>query len=225
MRWQRITPTNDVVLVHDPRISWIAEDLAVRIEANHMGRLRSRRPQRDARVRQQCDKDQWATTSRAYRGTIPVARRMYTPWARISTGTFTCARPRVAIWRSTAPCELTTSSSSAWAPRLTRHRSDAGFGNAERKASAEGSSTSFQTVQSPVTCTGTLLGVLVPSPNWPAPLAPQVQTVPSSFRAREWLHPAAMVLRPVSELTGTGTLLLAVVPFPSWPKGLYSAPR
>jgi len=36
---------------------------------------------------------------------------------------------------------------------------------------------------SPLTCTGVVLFVVVPSPNWPLLLSPQAQTVPSDFRA------------------------------------------
>lgn len=40
------------------------------------------------------------------------------------------------------------------------------------------------------TLTGMFLFVFVPSPNWPWSLHPQVQTVPSDFRATVWYHPA-----------------------------------
>ena len=44
--------------------------------------------------------------------------------------------------------------------------------------------------------------VVVPSPNWPEPLKPQVKTRPDELRAKEWLLPKdkASILSPESRL-------------------------
>ena len=76
---------------------------------------------------------------------------------------------------------------------------------------------------SPLTGTGVLLLVVVPSPSSPAPLLPQARTVPSDSNAYASLLPPAMAVTPVSPLTGTGVLLLVTVPMPM-PSWLYPQP-
>src|ERR1700738_3821622 len=70
----------------------------------------------------------------------------------------------------------------------------------------------------PLTCTGSVLVISVPSPSWPRPLQPQVQTVPSDFRAAVWQSPADTSTNwPTSPLTWMGTSLLANVLLPNSP--------
>src|SRR3990172_4475124 len=68
----------------------------------------------------------------------------------------------------------------------------------------------------PLTCTGILLSVFVPSPNCPQSFNPHAQTVPSDFTARLWF-PAAMAMASLMPLTWTGILLLVLVPSPNCP--------
>src|SRR3990167_3763647 len=72
-----------------------------------------------------------------------------------------------------------------------------------------------------LTCTGVLLSVVVPSPNWPYLLLPHAQTVPSDFRARLRSPPQATAMTPLRPLTCTGALLSVVVPSPNWPYLLF----
>src|SRR3990167_5290784 len=67
-----------------------------------------------------------------------------------------------------------------------------------------------------LTCTGVLLCVVVPSPNWPYQLAPHAQTVPSDFTARLCPYPQDTAMTPLRLLTCMG-LLSVVVPSPNWP--------
>src|SRR6266487_4592687 len=73
----------------------------------------------------------------------------------------------------------------------------------------------------PLTCTGTGLSVVVPSPSWPSMFQPQHHTVPSVFSAHVWPRPSETVAQSVvCPLTWTGTGLWVVVPSPSLPKPL-----
>src|SRR5207249_1134607 len=71
---------------------------------------------------------------------------------------------------------------------------------------------------SPLTATGVVLLMVVPSPNWPAVLFPQALTVPSASNTRLWVLPAAMATTPLSPLTVSGVALFMVVPSPNWPE-------
>src|SRR5207247_1320942 len=74
---------------------------------------------------------------------------------------------------------------------------------------------------SPVTPTGVVRLVVVPSPSSPFPLKPQASTLPSDLSARLYsLPPAAMATTPLpapSPVTPTGVVRLVVVPSPSSP--------
>jgi hypothetical protein len=69
----------------------------------------------------------------------------------------------------------------------------------------------------PLTWTGTLLLIAALFPNLPLVLSPQVQAVPSPFKARLKSAPPATAVAPVSPLTWTGTLLFVVPVFPNSP--------
>ena len=76
-------------------------------------------------------------------------------------------------------------------------------------------------LEAPVTATGTLLSVVVPSPSWPYSLKPQHWTPPSVVSAQVWYAPAAIASTSLeAPVTATGTLLSVVVPSPSWPFSL-----
>src|SRR6266536_107850 len=71
----------------------------------------------------------------------------------------------------------------------------------------------------PLTCPGTGLSVVVPSPSWPSMFQPQHHTVPSVFSAHVWPRPSVTVAQSVvCPLSWTGTGLSVVVPSPSWPE-------
>ena len=70
----------------------------------------------------------------------------------------------------------------------------------------------------PVTSTGVLRCVFVPSPSWPLPLNPQHLTPPAVVRAQMWLPLAETAATPeVRPVTSTGVLRCVFVPSPSWP--------
>jgi hypothetical protein len=56
----------------------------------------------------------------------------------------------------------------------------------------------------------------VPSPSWPRSFAPQVQSVPSAFRAAVWRYVAEIWAKPPSPTT-TGRVRRTSVPSHSWP--------
>ena len=62
------------------------------------------------------------------------------------------------------------------------------------------------TLLSVVTGTADKRIVVVPSPNWPALLSPQAQTVASLFSASEWPKPAATRVNAPASGTRTGAL-------------------
>jgi len=63
--------------------------------------------------------------------------------------------------------------------------------------------------------------VVVPSPNWPAPLLPQHRTAPDPNTAHECDHPAETDATPDDKPdTPTGVNRLVVVPSPNWPSAL-----
>src|SRR5205823_5305990 len=72
----------------------------------------------------------------------------------------------------------------------------------------------------PLTGTGVVRRVWVPSPNWPKLLSPQATTEPSAFNARLWAPPAATAATPVRPVTRTGVERPTSVPFPNWPLAL-----
>src|SRR5205809_300665 len=59
--------------------------------------------------------------------------------------------------------------------------------------------------------------MVVPSPNWPYPLYPQAQTVPSLFSDMLRVSPLATATTPDRLLTPTAVLLPVFVPLPNWP--------
>ena len=67
------------------------------------------------------------------------------------------------------------------------------------------------------TCTGVSLFAVELLPSRPFEPWPQVHTVPSDFRATEWLAPAVIAVTPVRPLTCTGRFLLLVLPTPHSP--------
>src|SRR3990172_12358551 len=69
----------------------------------------------------------------------------------------------------------------------------------------------------PLTWTGILLSVFVPSPNCPRSFNPHAQTVQSDFTARLWT-PAAMATASLMPLTWKGILLSLLVPSPNCPE-------
>ena len=73
---------------------------------------------------------------------------------------------------------------------------------------------------SPVTVTGVVALVVVPSPSCPAALLPQQATVLLLRVAHVWSLPAVMVVTLVSPVTVTGVVALVVVPSPSCPEAL-----
>ena len=77
------------------------------------------------------------------------------------------------------------------------------------------------TPERPVTCTGSNLLVVVPSPSWPFAFYPHAHTVPSLLRATVWKPPAATAATPERPVTCTGGNRSVVVPSPSWPLPLY----
>src|ERR1017187_3454169 len=75
----------------------------------------------------------------------------------------------------------------------------------------------------PVTGTGLVRSVMVPSPNWPLPLAPIAHSVLSSFRNREWFCPAATDTTLLA--TDTGLFNARTAPSPNWPELLKPIPH
>src|SRR5438309_1625018 len=77
----------------------------------------------------------------------------------------------------------------------------------------------------PLTATGVVLFVVVPSPNSPSALCPQARTVPLLRSARACDRPAETAITLLRPVTVTGDRLLVVVPLPSSPKGLHPHAR
>src|SRR5438132_564130 len=74
----------------------------------------------------------------------------------------------------------------------------------------------------PLTITGAVDCVVVPSPSWPLPLAPQHRAEPPDISAHVKFPPAATAVAPFRPTTATGfATLTAYAPFPSWPSLLY----
>src|SRR2546425_446730 len=69
------------------------------------------------------------------------------------------------------------------------------------------------------TRTGVNRPVVVPSPSWPLPLAPQQYAAPAAVTPQVWAAPAvtAAKLTPAGACTSTGLDRSVVVPSPSWP--------
>src|SRR4029077_14459641 len=66
--------------------------------------------------------------------------------------------------------------------------------------------------------TGRFRSLVVPSPSWPAALAPQASGAPPCWMARLWKAPAAMVGNGVLGATGVPIeRRVSVGPIPSWP--------
>src|SRR6267378_3145761 len=75
----------------------------------------------------------------------------------------------------------------------------------------------------PLTWTGVVLEVNVPSPSWPELLVPQAKTEPSDLRARLWLSPAAVAMTPLPfprPTTEPGSNPVVGFEKPSWPEPL-----
>src|SRR4051812_8123028 len=72
----------------------------------------------------------------------------------------------------------------------------------------------------PVTVTGVVLAVAVPSPSCPLPLSPQHLTEPLESRLQVCRKPALMPVAVVMPETATGASASVVVPFPSSPSWL-----
>src|SRR5438876_780697 len=75
-------------------------------------------------------------------------------------------------------------------------------------------------LERPETFVGTSRFVLVPSPSWPDPLAPQHFTTPVTSTAQVWEAPAAIAVTPPRSGTVVGTSRFVVVPSPSCPEVL-----
>jgi hypothetical protein len=71
---------------------------------------------------------------------------------------------------------------------------------------------------SPLTVTGEVRLLVVPSPSCPKALAPQDRTVPSPSTARPWSRPQPTAVTPRRFRTGTGLVRRVRVPSPSWPR-------
>jgi hypothetical protein len=73
-------------------------------------------------------------------------------------------------------------------------------------------------LESPITSTGILLFVVVPSPNCPLLFNPQHFICPLDKSAQVWYSPAAMAATALeSPITSIGILLLVAVPIPKFP--------
>src|SRR5438045_897118 len=76
---------------------------------------------------------------------------------------------------------------------------------------------SVQTICPPAAAV-TFRSLGVPSPSWPAALAPQARDAPPDWTARLWNAPAAMLVNGVLGATGVAIVRKPpVVPTPSWP--------
>ena len=81
--------------------------------------------------------------------------------------------------------------------------------------------TELQFMAAVLSCVGTTLPVVVPSPSCPESLYPHAQSVPSSLSAMVWKPPALMLLQSVANVTScVGTDLLVDVPSPNCAKRL-----
>src|ERR1019366_1823895 len=87
------------------------------------------------------------------------------------------------------------------------------------QVSAKATVTEAQSLAWVLSCTGTALPVVVPSPNWPLELDPQHHRVPAVLTAQVWAQRTLTEAQSLAwVLSCTGTALPVVVPSPSWPE-------